>query len=224
MRGSSELTAHEPASEPEAISLHLERDAEAARHLEAELVEAVTRGEQTAATEFFSLVSKAVRGTLFQVLGPGDPDHDDLFQVALEKIVASIMRGKFVGRCSLATWASVITSRVAIDALRRRRSERRIFSFRRDDEDEWEPPATETSRPDRQVVSRSELDAIRRALGKISPDKAEVVVLFEVMGHDLNEIAEITGVSIAAAQSRLVRGRKELARELKNERGAPDVS
>jgi DNA-directed RNA polymerase specialized sigma24 family protein len=30
------------------------------------------------------------------------------------------------------------------------------------------------------------------------------------MGHDLAEIASLTGVTIAAAQSRLVRGRKEV--------------
>jgi RNA polymerase sigma-70 factor (ECF subfamily) len=184
----------------------------------------VRSGDSSASAAFFDVVAKSVRGTLFQVLGPGDHDHDDLFQVALEKIVASIMRGKFVGRCSLATWASVITSRVAIDALRKRRSERRIFSFRKEEDDEYEVPAAETSRPDRMAADRSELLAIRRALGKISPDKAQTVVLFEVMGHDLTEIAEMTGVSVAAAQSRLVRGRKELAQKLKSIAGDAHVS
>jgi RNA polymerase sigma-70 factor (ECF subfamily) len=192
---------------------------------EAKLISALRRGDQSVAPLFFQKVGKAVRGTLFQVLGPGDCDHDDLFQVALERVVVSIMREKFVGRCSLATWSSVIASRVAIDALRRRRNERRIFAFRKDDEDEeYEVPAADTVRPDRQAADRTELKAIRRALGRISPDKAEAVVLFEVMGHDLNEIAEMTGVSVAAAQSRLVRGRKELASKLRKERGVFDVS
>lgn len=190
---------------------------------EAELVVLLRRGDQGVARQVIRLVNKSVRGTLFQVLGPADPDFDDLYQISLERFVSSVMRGKFVGRCSLSTWASVIASRVAIDALRRRRHERRIFVWRKDEDDEsWEVPAADSVRPDRQHTERTQLQSIRRALGKISPDKAQTLVLFEVMGHDLSEIAEMMGVSVAAAQSRLVRGRKELATRLRGEWGGED--
>jgi RNA polymerase sigma-70 factor (ECF subfamily) len=48
----------------------------------------------------------------------------------------------------------------------------------------------------------------------MDPAKAQTVLLHEGMGYELSEIAVLTGVSIAAAQSRLVRGRKELQAKL----------
>jgi DNA-directed RNA polymerase specialized sigma24 family protein len=41
-------------------------------------------------------------------------------------------------------------------------------------------------------------------------EKATAVLLYDVFGHDLAEVAVLTGATVAAAQSRLVRGRKEL--------------
>jgi len=41
-------------------------------------------------------------------------------------------------------------------------------------------------------------------------EKAETLFLHDVEGLDLAEIAALTGTSVAAAQSRLVRARKEL--------------
>ena len=44
----------------------------------------------------------------------------------------------------------------------------------------------------------------------MNQERATAVLLYDVFGHELAEIAVLTGVSVAAAQSRLVRGRKEL--------------
>jgi DNA-directed RNA polymerase specialized sigma24 family protein len=48
----------------------------------------------------------------------------------------------------------------------------------------------------------------------MKPERAETVFLHDVLGHDLAEIALLTRVSVAAAQSRLVRGRRELRHRL----------
>jgi RNA polymerase sigma-70 factor (ECF subfamily) len=52
------------------------------------------------------------------------------------------------------------------------------------------------------------------ALSTVKSTHAAAVVLHDVPGHSLAEIATLTGVSESAAQSRLVRGRKEVLRLL----------
>jgi RNA polymerase sigma-70 factor (ECF subfamily) len=51
----------------------------------------------------------------------------------------------------------------------------------------------------------------------MKPEHAETLVLHDALGHELSEIAVLMGVSVAAAQSRLIRGRKELLRRAKNQ-------
>jgi RNA polymerase sigma-70 factor (ECF subfamily) len=52
----------------------------------------------------------------------------------------------------------------------------------------------------------------------MSEKLAKTLLLHDMVGCSLAETATITGASMAAAQSRLVRGRKELDLRLKQER------
>ena len=49
--------------------------------------------------------------------------------------------------------------------------------------------------------------------------RAEVLLLHEVNGLGLSDIARVLGISVAAAQSRLSRGRRELGERLSLEAG-----
>ncbi|MEP7050343.1 MAG: RNA polymerase sigma factor [Pseudomonadota bacterium] len=160
-----------------------------------------------------------VDGTLYRVLGGRESDHDDLVQVAFEQIVLSIQRGKFAGECSLATWASAITFNVALRAIRSRRAERKVFDASKDVE-ALGARVSGPRDPEAQLSSRNELDRLRHHLSQMSDKLAETLVLHDMLGCDLAETAKVVGASVAATQSRLVRGRKDLTARIQQDREA----
>jgi RNA polymerase sigma factor (sigma-70 family) len=108
------------------------------------------------------------------------------------------------GQSALTTWAAAIAGHVAIDFLRRAVRERRAF-------EECEPEVSRGA-PERRMEARSEIQRLHAILSRMKPSLAEAVLLFDVLGHNLQEVASLTGVSLSAAQSRLHRARKELVR------------
>jgi hypothetical protein len=75
------------------------------------------------------------------------------------------------------------------------------------------------------VATRQRMERVRQELSQLAPAKAEAVLLHDVLGHGLLEIAAMTGTSVTAAQTRLSRGRRELAArlglEVEDERQGP---
>lgn len=172
------------------------------------------RREAWAATALFDRLEAVVERSLYRVLQQRGPDFEDLVQITFERIVRTLMDHRFAAQCSLTTWATSIASNVAIDAVRKRVRERRLFG------------STSIENADSELVShasgadslesRTEIKKLQRVLAQMNQGQAEAVYLHDVMGHDLREIAEIARISVAAAQSRLVRGRKELLRRVKS--------
>ncbi|MCK6533477.1 MAG: RNA polymerase sigma factor [Polyangiaceae bacterium] len=183
---------------------------------DAELIEAVVCGDGAVAGELYDRLLVTVEQTLFRVLGRRESDHEDLVQSSFEQIVKTLATRRFAGACSLKTWASSVATNVGLNALRSRRRERGVF-----DRSEIDLPASSAAgdNPERDASLRRDIEHVRGVLASMSPARAEALLLHDVLGHDLAEIAALTGVSLAAAQSRLVRGRHELHERL-GKRGA----
>jgi len=177
------------------------------------LIEAVICGDASVAGALYDRLLPLVDATLFRMLGARAADHDDLVQATFEQIVKTLTTRRFARACSLRTWASSIAANVALNALRSRVRERRVV-----DRNETAAEASERSfardDPERDLALRREIARVRAALREMNPQRAEALVLHDVLGHDLAEVAALMGASIAAAQSRLVRGRRELKQRL----------
>lgn len=171
-----------------------------------ELVEACRRADPSAARALHDRARPIVDATIARLLGRKDSRFEDLAQIAMIELVGSMPR--FRGECSLDTWTSRVAARAVYKELRRRKIEGRIFDVSGGDE------AAAGADAGSRIEARSALARVRAHLAALDPVKAWTVVLHDVGGYDLKEISEITDASVAAAQSRLVRGRAELERRL----------
>lgn len=76
--------------------------------------------------------------------------------------------------------------------------------------------------PAHEGIPFEEKEAVRQALRKVPRDQREALVLFEVVGMSIEEIARLQGVTVSAVKSRLARGRvrlRETYEELTGEEG-----
>lgn len=177
---------------------------------DAQLIQAVVSGDHRVAAQLYDRLIGVIDRSLYRVFGRREVDHDDLVQSAFEQVVLTLARGSYAGNCSLKTWAARITSNVALNALRARRRERKVLD--QTAEAPLEGPAS--TDVERESNARTLLHAVMRELSDMNPRRAHAVLLHDIEGYDLEEIAKMTQVTVAAAQSRLVRGRKELLKRL----------
>lgn len=172
-----------------------------------ELLEAFERGDRELAAQLYDRLIHVVSATLIRVMGSRDREHDDLVQAAFEQIVLTLARRRFARACSLSSWAATVTTHLALNALRSRTRERRVIDHTLELDAGRVRDSTDV---ELELDERALLRRLRKELGDMEESKATTLVLHDVLGHELSEIAVLTNVSVSAAQSRLVRGRREL--------------
>ncbi len=167
---------------------------------------ALIRSDQSF-SDFYRAHVRRVHRRLLLLTGPG-AHLDDLVQQTFLEFHSSLQ--SFRGECQLTTWLARITVNVGLQHKRRNRRkpppEFQIEML------ECEPatPATQD-----QAVE------LRRAFDLISalPDRLRVpLMLREVEGMTLSEIATTTGSSISTVSSRVERARKRILRDLRRRR------
>jgi RNA polymerase sigma-70 factor (ECF subfamily) len=124
-------------------------------------------------------------------------DGDDLFQEALVRALAKI--GGLRDDAAFKRWLYRV-----IVSVHRNRSRRAFWS-------RLLPLTVDVRDPDPSpdhAIGGAE--RARAALAELPPEQRETIVLFEIEGWQVTEIAELHGVSASAVKSRLTRGRERL--------------
>lgn len=181
---------------------------------DAEIVKGIVEGEPWASSALYERTFAVVLSSVQRALGGRADEQDDLIQLAFERLVRSLKKGRFEGRAALTSWASIIADRVAIDSIRRRVKDRKVHWWLAPESPELvEYPAPQAL--EKRIEWRAEVMQMMLALTRMKPEYAQAVELHDFQGLELHEVAAAIGVSPAAAQSRLIRGRRELGRAMK---------
>lgn len=175
---------------------------------DSEVLLAVKRGERWAGQALYDRAAPVVERALRRVLPTaGASDLEDLIQKTFERMLRALHAGHLAEVASLPAWATSAAGFVALDAVRQRVRERARLRLDPHSGERAAPGCTEQL-----AECNRALERLYGILSRMKPAQAHTLLLHDALGHDLAEIAELTGTTVAAAQSRLVRARADLAR------------
>ncbi|XXU61304.1 sigma-70 family RNA polymerase sigma factor [Sorangium sp. So ce1078] len=132
-------------------------------------------------------------------MGVPDREVPDLCQEVF--LVVHRKLGEFDGRSSLRTWIYGICFRTASE--HRRRAHVRREEMTESIPDEGMPPP----QPE-ELLRKQARELLQRALSSLDEEKRAVLVLFELEGLPMTEVAEVVGCPLSTAYSRLYAARK----------------
>jgi len=175
------------------------------------LIQKCTENDRIAQHDLFHLYKKKVYDLVYKTLG-GAFDNDDIVQ----QIFIAVFKGikGFEGKSTFDTWVYRIGVKICTTQLRKKYRKRQPHvlydssGIELADSSRWGNPAANIEQKELQSV-------VYKALDKLSPEKRTIVILYEMEGKSLEEIAEIVKKPIGTVKSRLFHGRKALEKHLR---------
>lgn len=184
------------------------------------LVAAAKQGFHIAFAEVCNRHSRRVFTTVYRITNNRE-DAEDACQDATLK--AFVHLKTFDGRAKFSTWLTRIAINSALMILRqkRRRNETSIDAHL--DGDAWVP--LDIPDPARDVelhyIERDREVRLRTAVNRLRPVLRDVLEIRLSSDGSIQDIAEKAGISVAAAKSRLIRGRQALGRYISERDARP---
>ena len=172
--------------------------------VDAELVERCKLGDQVAWTQLVEQTHRGVFTLCLRILG--DPDDA---KEATQDAYLKAWRGLkgFRGDSAFETWLYRVASNAALS---KHRGRRRRQSHETGVEDEMLTEMASPRSVEDEAGAKVEVKALEKALGTLPEHYRTAVVLRDVYGLGIEEIAQQMGISETAAKVRVHRGRKKL--------------
>jgi len=176
---------------------------------EAALVRRVQARDELAFRDIVERYQAKVFSIIYGILRNHN-DAEDIAQQVFAKVYFSIRSFDF--RSSLLTWIYKITVNECYDYLRKKRVRKLVYESDFSEEDaqrmEASDPAVDPSAPmDQNLAQR---DLVLKLLGKVSAEDRNLILLKEVEGHSVEELAEMTGMNENTIKVKLFRTRRKL--------------
>jgi RNA polymerase sigma-70 factor, ECF subfamily len=163
-----------------------------------ELLDACRRGDRAAQAELVRATQRRVLALAYRVVG--DPhEAEDVAQESYVRIFRSLERFREESRFE--TWMYRIVTNTALNHLR---SRGRFPALARDED------VPEVASPERFEDAATDRDELDRALAKLPPSQRIPLVLKDVYGLPVKDIARELGIEEGAVKVRLHRARRRM--------------
>ncbi len=172
--------------------------------VDADLLDRCKRGDEAAWAELVEATHREVYTLCLRILR----DPDDAAEATQDAFVKA-WRGlkRFRGEAAFTTWLYRIAFNAAIS---RQRSRARRWAHETESEDQVLAQMPSQSSVESAAGARIEVERLQRALGTLSESYRSAVVMRDVYGMSIEEIARAARISETAAKVHVHRGRKRL--------------
>lgn len=176
---------------------------------EAALVRRIQSGDEMAFREIVERYQSKVFSIIYGILRNHN-DAEDIAQQVFAKIYFSIKNFDF--RSSLLTWIYKITVNECYDYLRKKRVRKLVYESDFSEEDSLRMENSEQGMDRSPAVDMSleKRDLVTKLLSKVNEDDRTLLLLKEVEGHSVEELAEMTGLNENTIKVKLFRTRQKL--------------
>jgi RNA polymerase sigma-70 factor (ECF subfamily) len=185
------------------------------KHLnDQELMRIVQAGDLSPASEIYDRYSSRIYNFAYRFLRNSEAAEDATQEVFVKMLKHA---SQFHGDAKLSTWLFSITANWCRDYLRK------ADNKPKDSDDVLVTlPASSENSPDRNLERRENELRIRKALGALTPEQREAILLSRYQGLSYAEIAQISGCSEGAVKTRVFRAMETLKKALTGEERGGD--
>ncbi len=174
---------------------------------EAELVRRVQNRDEMAFREIVDRYQSKVFNIIYGILRNRN-DAEDIAQQVFSKIYFSINNFDF--RSTLLTWIYKISVNECYDYLRKKKVRKLVYESDFSAEEAQSMERTEPDGAKSVEVSLANRDLVVKLLAKISAEDRNLMLLKEVEGHSVEELAAMTGLNENTVKVKLFRARQKL--------------